>query len=175
MKTMSRDRADERTERHLPSLVASSLLAALVVFLLVVTGVLLKSGWTHDNNEDERDKAQQSARQTAVNLASLDYKNIQKSLDRVLGGLTGEAKDQWATISKDISQTATQAQSTTTVQKVEAGVVSIDGDSAEVIASVTAIATSPKAPQGQPRYQRWRFDLTRTDGKWLVSKLGLVP
>lgn len=175
MKIRSRDREDERAERDLPILFAGWVLAALVVLLAVGTGLLGFSIWKADAHEDERGKALQSARQTAINLASLDYRSIQKSLDQVQAGLTGEAKDQWGTISKDISETATKAQSTTTVQQVKAGVVSIDGDSAEVIASVTAIATSPKAPQGQPRYQRWRFDLTQTDGKWLVSKLGLVP
>jgi Mce-associated membrane protein len=130
--------------------------------------------WQAEGEEDERAKASQSARQTAVNLASLDHRSIQQGIDRVLSGLTGEARDQWATMSKDVRQSAEKAQSTSSVQDVRAGVVSMDEDSAEVIVAVTAVTTSPSVKQGQPRYYRWRFDLNRKDGRWLVSNMRLV-
>jgi Mce-associated membrane protein len=165
---------DERPARVVSIPVVTGLLGAAVVVLAVLTVLVGTSVWRADAKEDERARASQSARQTAVNLASLDHRDIQKGLDRVLSGLTGEAKDQWATMAKDVRQSAQKAQSTSTVQEVRAGVVSMDGDSAEVIVAITAVTTSPSVKQGQPRYYRWRFDLNREDGRWLVSNMRLV-
>ncbi|SEG32119.1 Mce-associated membrane protein [Thermomonospora echinospora] len=169
-----RSRDERRPARVVSVPVVTGLLGTAVVVLAVLTVLLGVSVWRADAKEDRRAAAMQSARQTAVNLESLDHRDIDKSLGRVLSGLTGEAKDQWATISKDIAQAARQGQTTTTVQDVRAGVVSMDDDSAEVVVAITAMATSPKVPQGQPRYHRWRFDLTNTDGRWLVSNMRLV-
>lgn len=172
MKIRSAARRDTARTVHVP--VVTGLLGVVAGVLAVLTVIAGVSVWRGEDREDQRIAAMRSARQTAVNLNSLDHRNIQKSLDRVLSGLTGEAKDQWGTMSKDIAQAAQKGQTVTSVQDVRAGLVSMDGDSAEVIVSVTATATSPKVPQGQPRYYRWRFDLTRSDGRWLVSNMRLV-
>jgi Mce-associated membrane protein len=154
---------------------AVGVLGVVVVALAVAAGWLGVSAWQTQDKIHQRDAAEQAARQTAVNLASIDYRTVNQGIDRVLSGMTGEVKSQWATQSKTIADTATKSQSMSTVQSVRAGVVSIDGDSAEVVVAVSAVTTSPKVRQGAPRYYRFTMDLTRTDGRWLVSKLGLVP
>jgi Mce-associated membrane protein len=140
-----------------------------------VVAALGISVWRTQDKIDDRAAAEQAARQTAVNLASIDYRTVKQGIDRVLSGMTGDVKSQWATQSRTIADTATKTQSMSTVQSVRAGVVSMDGDSAEVIVAVSAVTTSPKVRQGAPRYYRFTMDLTRVDGRWLVSKLGLVP
>jgi Mce-associated membrane protein len=150
-------------------------LGVVVIALVVAVAVLGTLVWRSQGALDERAAAEQSARQTAVNLASIDYRTVTQGIDRVLSGMTGEVKTQWATQSKTIADTATKTQSMSTVQSVNAGVVSMDDDSAEVIVAVTAVTTSPKVRQGAPRYYRFTMDLSRVDGRWLVSKLGLVP
>ncbi|ACY99867.1 MULTISPECIES: hypothetical protein [Thermomonospora] len=169
----SRD-PDRSSARVIRIPVVTGLLGTVVVVLAVFVAVVGVSVWRAEAREDERAKAAQSARQTAINLASLDYRTIDKGLQQVMNGLTGEAKEQWATMSKDVRQSAEKAKSTSSVQDVRAGVVSMDDDSAEVIVSVSAVTTSPSVKEGQPRYYRWRFDLTRTDGRWLVSNMRLV-
>lgn len=155
--------------------VAVGALGVVVIALVVTVAVLGVSVWRTQGTLNERSAAEQAARQTAVNLASMDYRTVKQGIDRVLSGMTGEVKTQWATQSKTIADTATKTQSMSTVQSVNGGVVSMDGDSAEVIVAVTAVTTSPKVRQGAPRYYRFTMDLTRVDGRWLVSKLGLVP
>ncbi|REE98110.1 hypothetical protein [Thermomonospora umbrina] len=172
MKIRPSSRRDTARTVHIP--VVTGLLSVAVAVLTVFTVLLGVSWWRANQAEDERVEAMRSARQTAVNLLSIDHRNVQKSLAQVQGGLTGEARDQWGTMSKDIAQTAQRTRTVSTVQDVRAGVVSMDGDSAEVIVSITALATSPEVKQGQPRYQRWRFDLTETGGRWLVSNMRLV-
>jgi Mce-associated membrane protein len=150
-------------------------LGVVVIALAVAASYLGVSVWKARDAAAQSAAAQQAARQTAVNLVSLDYRNIQQGIDRVLSGMTGEVKNQWATQARTIADTATKNQAMSSVQSVRAGVVSVDGDSAEVVVALTAVTTSPKVTQGAPRYYRFSMDLTRTDGRWLVSKLGLVP
>ena len=67
----------------------------------------------------------------------------------------------------------TQAKSV--VDKVEAGVVSIDDDSAEVMVSLNGTVTNPKVKEGAPRAYRYLMDLTRVGDRWLVSEREVVP
>jgi Mce-associated membrane protein len=153
----------------------AAVLTVAVIGLAVAAGWLGLSVWRAREAADRAAGAEQAARQTAVNLVSIDYRTVQQGIDRVISGMTGEVKDQWATQAKTVVDTATKNQATSTVEAVRAGVVSADGDSAEVIVSVTAVTSSPKVKQGAPRYYRFSMDLKRVDGRWLVSKLGLVP
>lgn len=154
---------------------AALLLAVLVVGLLITAGLLGTSVVRAQGDEKQRKAALQSARQTAINLSSLDYKQVQPSIDRVMSGLTGEAKNSWAGQAQTLTQTLTKAQSVSSAQQIRAAIVSMDGDSAEIIVAVTALTTTPKVPQGAARDFRYAMSLTRTDGHWLVSDLGMTP
>ncbi|MFB4313618.1 hypothetical protein [Actinomadura sp. 21ATH] len=148
----------------------------VVIIALAVAAVLLgRQIWTARQDEDRRAAALQSAKQTAINMQTLDHKNLQKDIARVTGGMTGTAKDQWATLAKTLSETVTKTKTSSSVQTARAGLVSMDRDSAEVIVWVSAISTNEKVPQGMPMSGRWDFELTRDGDRWLVSKLGVVP
>lgn len=148
---------------------------AAVAASLVVLGVSGYGTWRKQGVLDERAAAAQAARQMAVNTVSVDYQQAQQGYDRVLSSLTGEAKDTWATQSKAWVDNVTKAQTKSVLDKVHAGIVSFDGDSAEVIVSVSALVTGPKVPQGVVRSFRYSLDMSKTGDRWLVSKIGLVP
>jgi Mce-associated membrane protein len=150
-------------------------LGAAIVALAVAAGVLGYQVLMAQRDQDRRAAALQSARQTAINMQTLDHRNLQKDLDRVTGGLTGNAKDQWATMAKTLSDSVTKTKTTTSVQTARAGVVSMDRDSAQVVVWVSAISTNSKVPQGASIPGRWEFELTRDGDRWLVSKIGLIP
>lgn len=153
-------------------------LTALGVFTLVaaVAGGLLAFAVRDESAGFERREAAATvARRTAVALASLDHQNAQRGIDKALADMTGEARNQWATAAKELLGTLTKNELASTVQSVNAAVVSMDDDSAEVIVYVTSVTRSSKVPQGVRRATRWRFDLARADGRWRVSKLGIVP
>jgi Mce-associated membrane protein len=151
-------------------------LAALVVGLGVWATVLGLDVRAGESKAQRQDAIRQAARQEAVNLVSIDYRNAQKDIDRVLSGTTGEARDQWAQLSKQFVSQVAQAQATSIVQSdPKVGIVAMDDDSAEVIVAVSSVVSSPKVQQGTPRNFRFSMNLARTDGRWLVSKLGLVP
>jgi Mce-associated membrane protein len=117
-----------------------------------------------------------AARQEAVNLVSVDYRSAQRDVDRVVSGTTGAARDQWAQLSKQFVDQIAAAQATSIVQSdPKVGIVAMDDDSAEVIVSVSSMVSSPKVRQGTPRNFRFSMNLSRVGGRWLVSKLGMVP
>src|SRR5690606_4000208 len=155
--------------------ITTIVLGVLVVALVVATGVLGVRTWQGKKEADERAKAAQAARQMGVNLMSLDHETAQQDLDRIVVGTTGELKNKFSTQSKVLLDQLSKTQAKSVVGKVEAGVVSIDDDSAEVMVSLNGTVTNPKVKEGAPRAYRYLMDLTRVGDRWLVSELEVVP
>jgi len=155
--------------------ITTIVLGVLVVALVVATGVLGVRTWQGKKEADERAKAAQAARQMGVNLMSLNHETAQKDLDRIVDGTTGELKNKLSTQSKLLLDQLSKTQAKSVVDKVEAGVVSIDDDSAEVMVSLNGTVTNPKVKEGAPRAYRYLMDLTRVGDRWLVSELEVVP
>lgn len=155
-------------------MVAATVLALLAAALLAATIVLgLRTMEAADAARD-RDGAINAARQTALNMMTLDYKTINEDMQRVLAGTTGVFKDQYASNSATFIEEVTKTQATSQAEILSAGLTGGDADSAEVIVAVSALVTSPAVPEGNPRYMRFVLDVTKVDGKWLVSKFGVA-
>jgi Mce-associated membrane protein len=158
----------------------TSRLTTLILGVLVI-GLAVAVAWVgvivlqKKSDADQRAKAVQAARQMGVNLMTVDHASAQKDLDRMLAGTTGDLKNQLATQSKVFIDSVTKAQTKSTVSQVDAAVVSIDGDSAEVMVSLNGMVTNPKVPGGVTRPYRYLMDLTKSGDRWLVSKLEMVP
>jgi Mce-associated membrane protein len=152
----------------------AAVFGAVSIVLAIVGGSLLLSNRSADADVDRRNEALQAARQVATNMVSISYGTATRDVARVTSGATGTFKDQWASMSKQFVDAAAKAQSTSTGSVLSAGVTSMDNDSGEVIVSVTTMVTSPQVPNGRPGYFRFVFDVTKTDGHWLVSKLAIA-
>jgi Mce-associated membrane protein len=150
-------------------------LALLVVALAAVTGVFGVRAYKGGDDGDQRAKAIQSARQMGVNLMSISSDSAQKDIDRIMSGATGEMKNKFGSQSKTLLDTLKQTQAKSTVGQVEAGVVSMDDDSAEVMVSLNATVTNPKVKDGAQRAYRYLMDLDRVGGRWLVARVEVVP
>jgi Mce-associated membrane protein len=156
--------------------ISAVVLGVLIVGLSATAIVLGLSVGGAQDAVDRRAKVESAARQEAVNLVDVDYKQAQKASDRILSGATGEFKDQWgSTVSKQFLDVMTKGQAVQTVQTVHAGVVNLDSDSAETIISVSALVVTPQVPKGVQRNYRYSMELTRVGDRWLVSKVVLVP
>jgi Mce-associated membrane protein len=176
MKYGATDAVDATASRYGRDRVTAIVLGVLAVALAAVVGVYGYGQWWKPRDlAQERAAAAQAARQTGVNLVSMDYREIQKGIDRVLTGMTGDIKNQWATQAKIIADTATKTQTISQVQQVRAAVLSMDGDSAEVMVAINATTTNPQVKQGSPRYYRFEMSMTKDGDRWLVSKMGMVP
>ncbi|WP_307796999.1 hypothetical protein [Actinomadura barringtoniae] len=155
--------------------VTALVLGVLVIGLAVAVVWLGVVFYQKKDDADQRAKAMQAAKQMGVNLMTVDYNSAQKDLDRILSGATGDLKNQLGTQAKIFVDSVTKAQTKSTVDQVDAAVVSIDGDSAEVMVSLNGMVSNPKVPGGVKRPYRYLMDLTRSGDRWLVSKLEMVP
>lgn len=156
-------------------------LVTAIALSVVVVGLAIASGWLgvvtlrNKDEADQKAKAIQSARQMGVNLMSLDASTAQRDLDRIVSGTTGDLKNKLASQSNAFMQQVTKAKAKSTVSDVEAALVSIDDDSAEVMVSLNGTVTNDKVKNGTPQGYRYQMDLTRVDDRWLVSGLEVVP
>lgn len=149
-------------------------LVALVAALLVVGVPLVGKKWAASGEAEQRDAVLASARQVSLNMVSMSYKSVNDDIARVLSGSTGSFKDEFAGYAQTMKDQVTKNQGTSQGEVLSAGVTSMDDDSAEAIVAVSSTVTSPAVPTGTPRNMRFRFDLVKVKGKWLVSKFGLV-
>jgi Mce-associated membrane protein len=156
-------------------------LVTAITLSVIVVGLAIASGWLgvvslrNKDEADQRAKANQSARQMGVNLMSLDAATAQRDLDRIVAGTTGDLKNKLASQSNAFMQQVTKAKAKSTVSDVDAALVSMDGDSAEVMVSLNGTVTNDKVKNGTPQGYRYQMDLTRVDDRWLVSGLEVVP
>lgn len=155
------------------------LLALLVVLLTVALAAAGFHGhrWYVDQATDQaRRDAVAAARQVAVNFVSVSAASVDRDLQRVAAGATGDFKDEFtrgqAQVRKAVVENKVQSQGTV----LRAGLVSGDRRHAVVLVAVDATVKNVKAPEGRPSHYRIQLDLVRDrdSGDWLVSKLQFV-
>lgn len=155
--------------------VVALVLSVLAVGAAVAVGVLGVQLMQKKGEQDQRARAVQSARQMGVNLMTLDHATAKRDLDRIVAGSTGDLKNKLGTQSKALLDQLAKTGAKSTVSQVDAALVSMDGDSAEVMVSLNGIVTNAKVKDGAPRAYRYLMDLTRTGDRWLVSEMEMVP
>jgi Mce-associated membrane protein len=153
--------------------------AGLVVALLaaVVLAGIFGRQWYEDRALAEaHQQALAAAKQTTVNFVSVSASSVDRDLQRITAGATGEFKEQF-------TRGETQVRSAVVENKVEskgtvlrAALVSGDRRSAVVLVAVDATVKNVHAPAGRPAHYRIQVDVTRDpgSGKWLVSRLQFV-
>jgi len=149
-----------------------AVLAGLLASASVALGVTVKAHLDdRDALNSARSAATAAARQHIVNLDSLSWKTIDADLARVLAGSTGTFKDQFTRAQKDLKPVIVQRKSTSTGKVLFAGVVRADTDTATVLVAVDRTVKDSTDTAGAVAHDRWRVDLEKHDGRWLVSDL----
>jgi Mce-associated membrane protein len=150
------------------------LFAALVAF-----GVLtyLKYRDKGDSRGD-RTAAVAAARLEAVNLTTIDYKSTDVAVDRILAGATGTLASQFKAQRAQLGPLLTGTKSVSVGSVLEAGLVKLDGNNAEVLVAVDATVTTQPAgatkAQRAVKHYRMSMKLQRGGGRWLVSDVGFT-
>lgn len=116
-----------------------------------------------------------SARAETEAFINIDYREAKASIDKVAAGATGEFKKQYTESVDSVIDVLQQNESVMDGTVKWAGVVSLDRDSARVIAATTGTVAN-KATQGEPvaRAFRIQLDLELVKGEWLTSNLEFV-
>jgi Mce-associated membrane protein len=149
-----------------------------LAFLLALGGLC---GWLGFQAGQARQQQQvtsllvQVARQTAVNLTTIDYQRADTDVARILDSATGQFYDEFEKRSGPFVEVVKKAQSKSVGTVTEAGVESMSGQEAQVLVAVSVESTNAGKPGDQPRFWRMRLTVTKTGDEAKVSKVDFVP
>ncbi|MDQ7904417.1 hypothetical protein RB614_07755 [Phytohabitans sp. ZYX-F-186] len=153
----------------------SVLLACGVLALALVAAVLGGYRWYGDRALDRaHEAALAAARQTAVNFVSVSASSVDRDLQRIVAGATGEFKDEFVRGQAQVRAAIVENKVESTGTVLRAGLISGDRRSAVVLVAVDATVKNVKAPDGRPSHYRIQVDVTRDGDAWLVSRLQFV-
>jgi Mce-associated membrane protein len=154
----------------------------IAVGLAIIVALSGLGGWlgfrVHQDNQvqAQRNLYVQVARQTAINLTTIDYAEVDADIKRVLDSATGSFHDEFQNRSQPFVEVVKKVQSKTEGTISEAGLLSYTKDQAQVLVAV-AVKTSMAAAPADQEPRRWRMRLTvdKTGDSAKVSNVEFVP
>jgi Mce-associated membrane protein len=152
------------------SLLGALLLAASVALALVWAG----EKRSRDHLSQARSDAVAAARQEMLDLDSLSAATIDADLAKIIAGATGSFKDQFVKAKTDLKQVVAQRKTTSAGVIRSSGVIRSDNDTATVLIAVDRTIKDASTSQPATTTDRWRLDLEKHDGRWLVASLNPV-
>jgi Mce-associated membrane protein len=175
------DDAGHDTKRRVPKWV-SSIPSPIAVGVVIIVALLGLGGWlgfrVHQDNQvqAQRNLYLQVARQTAINLTTIDYTEVDADIKRVLDSATGAFHDEFQNRSQPFVEVVKKVQSKSEGNIAEAGLLSYTKDQAQVLVAV-AVKTSMAAAPADQEPRRWRMRLTvdKTGDSAKVSNVEFVP
>ncbi|OFB36629.1 hypothetical protein BA059_22730 [Mycolicibacterium sp. (ex Dasyatis americana)] len=155
-------------------------LAVLVPAVAVLGGL---AGWygydmiREHKTLQEHQMLLQAGRQTAVNLTTIDSANVDADIQRILDSATGTFHDEFQSNAGPFANAIRISQSKTVGSVTEAGIESIDGDTAQILVTAAVKTSNAATAEQKPRLWRMRITVDRSrDGSGAkVSNVGFVP
>jgi Mce-associated membrane protein len=150
--------------------------------IIAIVGLLGVGGWLgfriHQDNQvqEQRNLYVQVARQTAINLTTINYTEVDADIKRVLDSATGAFHDEFQNRSQPFVEVVKKVQSKSEGTISEAGLLSYTKDQAQVLVAVavkTSMAGAP--PDQEPRRWRMRLTVDKTGDSAKVSNVEFVP
>lgn len=146
--------------------------------LVALAGV---GGWLgYRVHQDRAAQAQrnlyvQVARQAAVNLTTINYTEVETDIKRILDSATGTFHDDFQNRSQPFIDVVKKVQSKSEGTVAEAGVLSENGDQAQVLVAVSVKTSIAAAPEQEPRRWRLRISVEKAGDSAKVSNVEFVP
>jgi Mce-associated membrane protein len=171
--------ADETAKKRAPEWVSRTPIPVGVVAIVALLGV---GGWLgfrfHQDQQvrDQRNLYVQVARQTAINLTTINYAQVDADIKRVLDSATGGFHEEFQTRSKPFVEVVKKVQSKTEGTISEAGLLSSTKDQGQVLVAIAVKTSLGGAPPDQePRRWRMRLTVDKTGDGAKVSNVEFVP
>jgi Mce-associated membrane protein len=160
----------------------SSIPGPIAVSLAIIVALVGLGGWlgfrVHQDHQEQgqRNLYVQVARQTAINLTTINYTEVDADIKRVLDSATGAFRDEFQNRSQPFVEVVKKVQSKSEGTISEAGLLSYTKDQAQVLVAV-AVKTSMAAAPADQEPRRWRMRLTvdKTGDGAKVSNVEFVP
>jgi Mce-associated membrane protein len=159
-----------RRDRRLV-LVLSALVVILVVASLALAVVVRSHRSARSDLAVARDAALTAGRQAILNLDALSASTIDRDLARVVAGATGTFKDQFTKSQGTLKQLIVSRKTTSTGTIRSAAVVRSDTDTATVLVAVDRTVVDSTNKNGVVQHDRWKVQLEKHGGRWLVADL----
>lgn len=157
--------------RQTLALVVLLVLALSSTALVVVAAVALRGQQSRDADRAEILRA---GRQMSVDFMTYKYQTWDADVQRVLANATGPFKQQFSDTATSLKQQVTQNKASSQGEVLEAGIVSMDADSGQLLVVIDAAVTNTAAPNGQLRHLRVKLDMVREGDRWLTADLQFV-
>ncbi|MEV4544002.1 hypothetical protein [Micromonospora echinaurantiaca] len=152
------------------------LLVVLLAAALAGAGFYGHRWYTVRAVEEAHQAAVAAARQASVDFVSVSAASVDRDLQRISAGATGEFKDEFTRGQAQVRAAVVENKVDSRGSVLRAGLVSGDRNRAVVIVAVDATVKNAKAPEGRPSHYRIQLDMVRDrdSGEWLVSRLQFV-
>lgn len=154
----------------------------ITVGLVIVAALALVGGWLgYRVYQDRQAQAQrnlyvQVARQTAVNLTTIDYTRVDADIKRILDSATGGFYDDFQKRSQPFVDVVKKVQSKSEGTVAEAALLLPEvNDQAQVLVAVEVKTTMAAAPEQEPHRWRMRLTVQKTRDGPKVSNVDFVP
>ncbi|MEV0854923.1 hypothetical protein [Nocardia fluminea] len=153
-----------------------ALAAAIVLVLALVAGAGFAAFTAYSANKDEDLRAQytETARQAVLNLTTIRADTAKEDIDRILSVASGDFKTEFDGRVDPFMDVVKQANVVSTGEVVESGVVTADGDSAQVLVAAKQMVSNNGSPEPQSRQYRFRVTVSNGDTGMTVSKVEFV-
>ncbi|HEY6855164.1 MAG TPA: Mce protein [Mycobacterium sp.] len=160
----------------------SSIPRPIAVGVAIILALVGLGGWLgYRLHQDHQVQAQrnlyvQVARQTAINLTTINYAEVDADIKRVLDSATGGFHDEFQNRSQPFVEVVKKVQSKSEGTIAEAGLLSYTKDQAQVLVAVSVKTSMAGAPADQePRRWRMRLTVDKTGDSAKVSNVEFVP
>lgn len=160
----------------------SSIPKPAAVGVAIILALIGLAGWLgYRVHQDHQVQAQrnlylQVARQTAINLTTIDYTEVDADIKRVLDSATGAFHDEFQNRSQPFVEVVKKVQSKSEGTISEAGLLSYTKDQAQVLVAVSVRTSMGAAPADQePRRWRMRLTVDKAGDSAKVSNVEFVP
>jgi Mce-associated membrane protein len=152
--------------RVLGVLAVAFLVASIVLGLVVARNTSSRSDLT-----SAQEDAVSAARQAIKNLDSLSAATVDADLKRVVDGATGSFKEQFTKAQAELKKVVVQRKTVSSATVLSAGLQRADLDSATVLVAVDRTVTDTSTPNGVIAHDRWKMQVEKHGGRWLLATL----
>ncbi len=154
----------------------SAVLAGLIVVVVALVGLGVVLGLRILQAEAEqtrRETVLQTARQFALDLTTIEYRTVDRDVQRLRDGSTEQFPEKFG-LGPAFIDVVKQSQLVSTGEVTSAGVERVDENTARVLVAVRTTVRDVELPEGTPRNYRLGVQLTKTSDRWLVSNVEFI-
>ena len=146
-----------------------------LVALSVLSGLMLRQIHNAARQDQRVAEFTAAARQSVINLMSLDFTKGDQDVQRVIDSTTGQFRDEFLKTKGDVLSVMKESKVVINVDVKGSGVESMTDNSAVVMVAVTSKVSNSTTPEQPPHPWRLSVTVERDNGTLKMSKVEFIP